>query len=110
MFEPKNIDSCFETVIMAMSAYISQLKDEIDYQQRENERLRTELYGYRYRGQTAEGSVLHHACKHDIVPAASGIKKITPEEWQKAFGIMHADISKLDSDRDPFENSFKEDR
>jgi hypothetical protein len=102
MFEPKNIDSCFETVIVAMSAYISQLKDEIDYQQRENERLRTELDGYRYRGQTAEGSVLHHAGKHDIAPAASGTK-ITPEEWAKAFDIVPADISNLDSDRDPFE-------
>ena len=102
MFEPKNIDSCFEPVIMAMSAYISQLKDEINYQQRENERLRTELDGYRYRGQTAEGSVLHHACKCDIKSVSSGAK-ITPEEWAKAFGITHADLSKLDSDRDPFE-------
>jgi hypothetical protein len=32
----------------------------------------------------------------------SGVK-ITPEEWEKAFGIVHADVSKLDSDRDPFE-------
>lgn len=97
MFEPKNIDSCFETVIVAMSAYISQLKDEIDYLQRENERLRTELDGYRYRGQMTEGSVLHYACKHDIKPVSSGVK-ITPEEWAKAFAG-----AKLDSDRDPFE-------
>lgn len=109
MFEPKNIDSCFETVIVAMSAYISQLKDEIDYRQRENERLRTELDGYRYRGQAAEGGVLYHACKCDIKSVLSGAK-ITPEELEKVFGILHADISKLDSDRDPFENPFKEDR
>lgn len=97
MFEPKNIDSCFETVIMAMSAYISQLQDEIAYRQRENERLRAELDGYRYRGQTAEGGVQHHLCKCDIKPVSSGIK-ITPEEWEKDFAG-----AKLDSDRDPFE-------
>lgn len=109
MFESKTIDSCFETVIVAMSAYISQLKDEIAFQQRENDRLRTELDGYRYRGQTADGDALHHTCKCNIQPA-SPVVKISPEEWAKAFGIVKADISKLDSDHDPFENPFKEDR
>ena len=90
MFEPKNIDSCFETVIMAMSAYISQLKDEIAYRQRENERLRTELDGYRYRAQNA----------------AAPVANVMRPEWLNAMGASLADMvgaAQLDSDRDPFE-------
>ena len=98
MFEPKNIDSCFETVIVAMSAYISQLKDEIDYQQRENERLREELDGYRYRGQTADASV-------------SKDGNVMRPEWLNAMGASLADMvgaAELDSDRDPFEEDSKD--
>jgi len=91
-------DACQDAVVRSMAAYIRQLEGEIDFQQRENKRLSDKI------------TELQKSLKSFNDDALS---RICGPGWPNSRGDSISGIIsriQLDSDKDPFENSFKEDR